>query len=341
MAGSWKAAVSRWASEPDRLALASVTGASRQAATLSSMALTGSATRSESAIGGEPRGLRAVALGGDDGAAGVGRPVLLYGERPGEQRDHQQHGQRGGQQPAPAGTASGEGGARLQEVAFDRAERDVAAAGGRPVHGVLQAAALEQVAVLSALALPAPRGGEDLPVHGQAVPVGLDPRAQLRPGLRQRGPRQPDLLVVVAEQVGERLQQPPDGGGLVLGPSVEELGPLRPPYDQLAVVGHGDEPEEHLGGEVPLGRAEPGVRLLGEGAQRGVRGGDPTWAPASLPAASSSAVSRPSSPLTRASSRSLADGLASGSLASEAATNGREALGQHGQAGAGRRAPGA
>lgn len=59
----------------------------------------------------------------------------------------------------------------------------------------------------------------------------------------------------------------------------------------------------------------------------GSAAGTRTWAPASLPAASNSGVSRPSSPPTRASSRSLADGLASGSLASEAATNGRRRSG--------------
>ncbi|MFD0884183.1 hypothetical protein ACFQ08_06420, partial [Streptosporangium algeriense] len=65
-----------------------------------------------------------------------------------------------------------------------------------------------------------------------------DPLAQPGPGLGQRGPRQPQRLFVVADQIGEGRQHPVDRGGLLLAPSLEEFGQLAdPPLTKDAIAG--------------------------------------------------------------------------------------------------------
>ncbi|GAA3171294.1 hypothetical protein GCM10020001_117320 [Nonomuraea salmonea] len=142
------------------------------------------------------------------------------------------------------------------------------ASGGGPGQRLVQAGALEQVAVLAAVVVPVAGGVADAGQHGETVAVAVHPQAQARPGAQQRGARQAYRVVLLRHQVGEGVQDVLDGPDLAFRAAGEQVLLQRLAYGLVAVVGHRHQAEEDPGGQLPLVGGERAEGVLGDRAER-------------------------------------------------------------------------
>ena len=219
-------------------------------------------------LGGPGQRREPVPVGDERGAVGhrrgaVGRALGTYGQESGDQSDHDDAGQPGGQPPQPPPPAGlGPGpllrGPELRVGADLRRLEELALPGGQlvdraggPVEGRAQPGAAVQLVVRAAAALPLLRGRRQVPADGAPGGVVLQPPGQARPSGQQRFVRDVEPLAVEGQQPPRHEavdHRPAHGASITVQVELGERD--RASDERPALVGVG-QPDEQAPGGLP------------------------------------------------------------------------------------------
>ena len=222
---------------------------------------------SSSTVGDGGRGQ--LSCSGDVGLV-VGAPLVAQRHRREGRHQHQRHHQPGyhgaADPPAPHRPPVGGGSAGDEELAFGRAEGDVAVTEQLELG---ETAAAEQVVGVVARALPLVDGLGQPAVQQQLLAAIVDPSVEPVPLGQQRlvgdldGRGAGDGMAVERQQpvLAEAVENRVDGGRLER--EAAQLAPGHPAACVLRRLADGHQPEEHLAGGLATGGVELAVESVG------------------------------------------------------------------------------